>query len=73
MPLESYETVLNYIATTTTAQGLKVQAILHPKDYEKGERVTDAEMKSLRCRKHKLLPEWNYTIKPSRSPDHLQM
>ena len=73
VPLESYETVLNYIATTTTAQGLKVQAILHPKEYEKGERVTDAEMKSLRCRKHKLLPEWNYTIKPSRSPDRLQM
>ena len=30
-------------------------------------------MKSLRCRKHKLLPEWNYTIKPSRNVDRLQM
>ena len=73
VPLESYETVLNYIATTTTAQGLKVQAILHPKEYEKGERVTDAEMKSLRRRKHKLLPEWNYTIKSSRRPDRFQL
>ncbi len=64
VPLESYETVLNYIQTTTTAQGLTVQAILHAQKYETGERVTDAEMQKLRCRKHQLLPEWNYTIKP---------
>jgi len=64
IPLETYETIVKYIRTTTTAQGLKVEAILHPEEYETGEKVTDEEMKSLRCRKHKKLPEWNYTIKP---------
>ena len=62
--LESYETVLNYIGTTTTDKGLTVRAVMHSQQYETGERVSDTEMKSLRCRKHKELPKWNYTIEP---------
>lgn len=73
IPLETYETVVKYINTTTTFQGLEVEAILHPVEYDKGERVTETEMKSLRCRKHKKLPEWNYTIKPMLKIDRARM
>ena len=62
--LESYETVLNYIGTTTTDKGLTVRAVMHSQQYETGERVSDTEMKSLRSRKHKELPKLNYTIEP---------
>ena len=73
IPLETYETVVNYLSTTTTKHGLKVEAILHPGEYNIGESVTDADMNSLRFRKHKKLPEWNYTIKPSPKKDPSQM
>lgn len=34
------------------------------KTYEKGQQVTDEEMKLLNIRAHRTLPEWNYTIQP---------
>ncbi|EQD68491.1 Transposase, Rhodopirellula-type, partial [mine drainage metagenome] len=64
VPLESYETVLNYISTTRTSAGLTVAAKLNSKTYQKGQEVTDEEMKLLSIRRHRTLPEWNYTIKP---------
>ena len=73
IPLETYETVVKHINTTRTIRGLQVQAILHPGEYDEGEMVTDAEMKSLRCRKHRKLPEWNYTIKPTTKIDQERM
>jgi hypothetical protein len=36
--LRSYETVLKYIRSTTTVQGLKVKAVLNEKKYENGEK-----------------------------------
>lgn len=73
IPLETYETVVKYINTTTTNRGLKVEAILHPGEYTKGEKVTDADMQSLRCRKHTSLPDWGYTIKPMPHIDQTRM
>ena len=64
VPLESYETVLNYISTTRTSAGLTVAAKLNSKTYQMGQEVTDEEMKLLSIRRHRTLPEWNYTIKP---------
>jgi len=64
VPLESYETAINYISSTQTRTGLKVKAVLNSKNYETGETVTDEEIEMLRIRLHKTLPEWNYTIKP---------
>ena len=64
VPLESYEVALNYISTTTTKTGLTVSAKLNSKTYEKGQTATDEEMDLLNIRRHKTLPEWNYTIKP---------
>ena len=64
-PRDRYETVLNYIRTTTTSTGLKVTAHLVDRDYETGIKITDAQMRSLPIDWHDSLPKWNYTITPS--------
>jgi hypothetical protein len=64
VPLESYNVALNYISTTKTNTGLTVSAKLNSKVYEKGQEVTEQEMKLLNIRAHRTLPEWNYTITP---------
>lgn len=64
VPLETYETAINYISTTQTRAGLKVKAVLNSRTYETGETVTDEEIEMLRIRLYKDFPEWNYTIKP---------
>ncbi|MGH8731171.1 MAG: ISAzo13 family transposase [Burkholderiales bacterium] len=64
VPLQTYETALNYISTTKTRAGLKVTATLNAKTYQTGERVTDEEMELLKIRTHRTLPEWSYTITP---------
>jgi hypothetical protein len=64
-PLESYETVVKYIRTTTTSSGLEVNARLLSKRYTKGEAISDEKMKQLVFTNHKTLPGWNYTLTPS--------
>jgi hypothetical protein len=63
-PLVTYDTVMNYIRTTKTDTGLRVQARLVRKQYAKGEKISDAEMALLPIIRHKNKPEWNYTLKP---------
>lgn len=63
-PLRTFDTVLNYIRDTTTKTGLKVKAFLNEKIYEKGLKVTDAEMKALNLERSDICPQWNYTIRP---------
>jgi hypothetical protein len=65
-PLESYETILKYIRTTETLSGLKVRACLLRKKYAKGEEVSKGEMQELVLTRHKTLPQWNYTLAPSK-------
>jgi len=65
-PLESHETIINYIRSTTTSSGLKVSARLSEKHYEKGEKISQAEMKRVVLTGRKTLPAWNYTLTPSR-------
>jgi hypothetical protein len=64
-PLDSYETVLNYIRTTTTRTGLKVTAHLAERKYEKGLKITDDQMRTLPIAMHESLPRWNYTLAPT--------
>jgi hypothetical protein len=66
-PLDSYETVLNYIRTTTTCTGLKVNAHLTEQKYEKSRKITDDQMRTLPIATHASLPRWNYTITPTTS------
>ena len=63
-PLRTFDTVLNYIRDTTTTTGLKVKAFFNEKIYEKGLKVTDAEMKALNLKRSDVCPQWNYTIRP---------
>ena len=61
-PLESYETVLNYIRTTTTTTGLTVTAHLVDRVYETAAAVSDAQMRALPITVYEPLPRWNYTL-----------
>ena len=64
-PLDSIQTILNYIRTTTTSTGLRVTARRVRKVYNKGIKITDAQMSQLKITKDKDLPRWNYTIAPA--------
>lgn len=65
-PLLDHETVLKFIRTTKTAGGLKVRAFLNKKQYEKGIRIPDREMKNIALKRYTLRPNWNYSIFPSK-------
>ena len=49
---------------TTTKTGLHVECALDEQTYEKGIKVSDAEMKALNITGDVFHPEWNYTINP---------
>ncbi len=66
-PLESLEVIIDLIASTTTSTGLKVYARLDPGDYEKGIKVSDAELGSLNIIRDQFHPDWNYTIRPAQT------
>lgn len=66
-PLNSYEMMIKYIRTTKTSTGLTVRATLVPGEYPTGVKVPDSEMAALRLRRDKVLPAWNYTLRPKRA------
>jgi Rhodopirellula transposase DDE domain len=63
-PLTDHATIIELIAATTTKTGLKVESVLDTRVYEKGIKISDAEMKSLNIRRDAFHPEWNYVIIP---------
>ena len=63
-PLESLEVIIDLIAATTTSTGLKVYARHDPGEYEKGIKITDAELASVNIVRDEFHPDWNYTIHP---------
>jgi len=63
-PLVSYAVILNLIAATTTASGLTVESYLDTDPYPPGQKVSDAQMASLRLARAPFHGEWNYTITP---------
>jgi hypothetical protein len=65
-PLTDRIAIVELIGATTTKAGLKVECALDPRTYEKGIRVSDAEMQTLSITGDDFHPEWNYTIKPRR-------
>ena len=66
-PLKTYETILNYIKTTTTETGLRIKAVLNSKEYPTGIKVTDEQLQQVNLRKARLLPRWNYAVRPHRN------
>jgi len=63
-PLRDYETIVNLIAKTTTAKGLKVTCRLDRRKYPTGRRVSDEEMENINVERNKFHGDWNYVIKP---------
>jgi hypothetical protein len=66
-PLTDRVAVVELIGATTTKAGLKVECALDPRTYEKGIKVSDAEMGTLDITGDTFHPEWNYTIRPRKS------
>ncbi len=66
-PLVCYETIINLISGTKTNKGLKIDASLDERTYEKGFKVSDEEIISLKIQPHSLHPKWNYSISPQNS------
>lgn len=64
-PLVSYETVLNFIRTTTSSSGFRCRAVLDEADYPTRLKVLPEAKAAVRCKPYKLLPQWNYTIYPT--------
>jgi Rhodopirellula transposase DDE domain len=63
-PLTDRAAVVELIAATTTKTGLTIESALDTRTYEKGIKVSRAEMNRLDIQGDTFHPEWNYTITP---------
>jgi hypothetical protein len=63
-PLRDYQTIVNLIAKTTTAKGLKVTCRLDRRKYPTGRKVSAQEMKRVNLKRNLFHGEWNYVIRP---------
>ncbi len=63
-PLRDYETIVQLIARTTTAKGLRVTCRLDRRQYPTGRKVTDEEMQRVNLERSTFHGDWNYTIRP---------
>jgi hypothetical protein len=66
-PLTDRLAIVELIGATTTKAGLKVECVLDTRTYEKGIKVSDAEMDTLNLAVDDFHPEWNYTSSPRAS------
>jgi hypothetical protein len=66
-PLTDRLAMVELIGATTTKAGLKVECVLDERTYEKGIKVSDAEMRTLNITGDAFHPEWKYSIKPRKS------
>jgi len=63
-PLVTHEIIVNLIAATTNAQGLKVRCELDTTPYPAGVRISPQQMSQVSLKPHQFHGEWNYDIKP---------
>jgi hypothetical protein len=63
-PLVSQAVIVNLIGHTTTRQGLRVRAALDQSTYEKGIKISDEQMESIRMVRDEFHGDWNYQIEP---------
>ena len=64
-PLTTYQVIVNLIAATTTAKGLRVKARLDPKAYPAGVKVSAADVENVNLRPARFHGDWNYTVVPT--------
>jgi hypothetical protein len=63
-PLRDHETIVNLIASTTTAKGLQVTCRLDRRKYPTGRKVSNEEMKRVNLKRNTFHGDWNYIIRP---------
>ena len=63
-PLRNYETVLNFIGNTKDDGGLTCRATLNTMHYPTKVKVDAEQRQTIRIKRSRVLPEWNYTIYP---------
>jgi Rhodopirellula transposase DDE domain/Helix-turn-helix of DDE superfamily endonuclease len=63
-PLTSHEVIVQTIAATTTATGLRVHAELDTSTYDTGVKISDRQMDALPLMRHAWHGDWNYTLHP---------
>ena len=63
-PLASHEVIVQAIAATTTATGLRVRAELDTSAYDTGIKISDRQMDALPLSRHDWHGDWNYTLRP---------
>ncbi len=64
VPLETLEIVVNLIGSTKTKQGLEVHAWLDGQKYEKGRKISNAQLAEIHIKRNKFHGDWNYQIHP---------
>ena len=65
-PLISVEAVIELIANTTTAKGLRIVCIKDDNKYELGTKVTDKELAAINIERDAFHGDWNYSILPTK-------
>ena len=70
-PLESFEVLLHFVRNTKTESGLRIEAYLDEKEYEKGVKVSDKEFRALNINKNIKLGNWNYSIAPTQFSEEI--
>jgi len=65
--------IVQLISATTTREGLQVQAQLDTGEYPLKVKVTDEQMAALHLHPHPFHGEWNYTILPESSAEHVKV
>jgi hypothetical protein len=63
-PLISRQVVVNLIGSTTTLEGLRIQAALDEKTYTPGIKISDEELATLAIERDEFYGEWNYRLMP---------
>ena len=66
-PLVSLVAIVNLIASTRTAAGLRVRSEIDRGSYPQGVVVTDEQMAQVHSQPHRFHGEWNYTLRPTRA------
>ncbi len=64
-PLETVESIVSLIGSTTTKSGLRIKAVLDQNQYEKAIRVSDEELAGVNLKASSFHGDWNYTIRKS--------
>jgi hypothetical protein len=67
-PLVSYETMLKFIRRTRSNTGFHCKARLDERIYETKLKISEEEKAFVNMKRRRVLPQWNYVIRPHRKP-----